>query len=106
MVTDAEDQASETQAEFDLVCAAAPIADKLRDHFANGGSIAEGIKLVEFLERAGIGASDRSQSRASKGMRGSRLSQYRDREVQELLDRKKRCQRDQARLERHLAQLD
>jgi hypothetical protein len=36
-MTGAEDRASETQAEFDLVCAAAPttpIAAKLRDHFA------------------------------------------------------------------------
>jgi len=77
MVTDAEDRASEKQGEFDLVCTAAPttpIAAKLRDHFANGGSIAEGIKLVELLERAGIRARDRSQSRASKGVRGSRLS--------------------------------
>jgi hypothetical protein len=75
MVTGAEAQASETQAEFDLVCArTAPIAAKLRDHFANGGTIAEGIKLVELLERAGIRASDRSQPRALKVSRGSRLS--------------------------------
>jgi hypothetical protein len=77
MVTGAEDRASETQAVFDLICTAAPtppIAAKLRDHFANGGSIAEGIKLVEFLERTGIRARDMSQSRASKGERGSRLS--------------------------------
>jgi hypothetical protein len=77
MVTSAEDQASETQAEFDLVYTAAPttpIAAKLRDHFANGGSAAEGIRLVELLERTGIPARDRSQSRAPKVTRGSRLS--------------------------------
>jgi hypothetical protein len=75
MVTGAEGQASETQAEFDLVYIAARtalIAAKLRDHFANGGSIADGIKLVELLERAG--ASDGSQSRAPNAVRGSRLS--------------------------------
>src|SRR5437667_2824492 len=72
MVTDAEGQ---TQAEFNLLCArTAPIAAKLRDHFANGGSIAEGIKLVELLERADIRASGRSQSRAAKVVRGSRLA--------------------------------
>jgi hypothetical protein len=77
MMTGAEDKASETQAEFDLVCTAAPttpIAAKLRDHFANGGSVAEGLRLVELLERAGIPARDRSQSRAPKVIRGSRLS--------------------------------
>jgi len=77
MVTSAEDQASETQTEFDLVYTAAPttpIAAKLRDHFANGGSAAEGIRLVELLERTGIPARDRSQSRAPKATRGSRLS--------------------------------
>jgi hypothetical protein len=75
MVNTAEAQASKTQAEFDLVCArTAPIAAKLRDHFANGGSIAEGIQLVELLERAGMRASDRSRSRAPKVVRGSRLS--------------------------------
>jgi len=65
------------KAELDLACiaaATAPIAAKLRDHFANGGSIADGIKLVELLERAGIRASHRSQSGALKVVRGSRLA--------------------------------
>jgi hypothetical protein len=77
MVTGAEGLPSGTQTELDLVCIAArtaPIAAKLRDHFTNGGSIADGIKLVELLERAGIHASDRSQSRAPKVVRGSRLA--------------------------------
>jgi hypothetical protein len=77
MVTGAEGQASGTQTELDLICIAArmaPIAAKLRDHFANGGSIAEGIELVELLERAGVRAGDRSQSRAPKVVRGSRLA--------------------------------
>jgi hypothetical protein len=77
MMTGAEGLPSGTQAEFDVVCIdarTAPIADKLRDHFANGGSIADGIKLVALLERAGVRASDRSQSGALKVVRGSRLT--------------------------------
>jgi hypothetical protein len=77
MVTGAESLPSATQTELDLVyidARTAPIAAKLRDHFANGGSIADGIKLVELLERAGIRAGERSQFRAPKVVRGSRLA--------------------------------
>jgi hypothetical protein len=77
MLTGTEGSPSGLQAKLDLACIdarTAPIAAKLRDHFANGGSIADGIKLVELLERAGIRASDRSQSRALKAVRGSRLA--------------------------------
>jgi hypothetical protein len=73
-MTGAEGLSSGTQTELDLAARTAPIAARLRDHFANGGSIADGIKLVEFLERAGNRASDRSQSRVPKVVRGSRLS--------------------------------
>src|SRR5262245_59779388 len=77
MVTDPERLPSGTQSEVDLVCIdarTAPIAAQLRNHFANGGSVADGIKLVELLERAGIRTSHRSQFGALKVARGSRLA--------------------------------
>jgi len=51
------------------------IAAELHRHFSIGGSIADGIRLVELLERAGGWASSASKPRASTAERGSRLSQ-------------------------------
>jgi hypothetical protein len=50
-----------------------PIAAELHRHFAEGGSISEGIKLAEVLERAQSRSLIASKSRTSEGQRGSRL---------------------------------
>jgi hypothetical protein len=48
-----------------------PIAAKLQEHFARGGSVVDGVRLVESLECAALTV--KSRAKESSG-RGTRLS--------------------------------
>jgi hypothetical protein len=103
------------------------IAAELHRHFTEGGSISDGIKLVEVLERAETRSFIAPRSRISEAKRGSRLpADWRpsSAEISFAVDRgmagarpisrlrnsgtigqeRRRC--DEARLERNLAELD
>jgi hypothetical protein len=49
-----------------------PIAMELHDHFARGGSVADGVRLVEVLERNGRAVTSSKSKKSAE--RGTRLS--------------------------------
>jgi len=51
-----------------------PIAVKLQGHFARGGSVADGVRLVEELERGGRPVTSNASREKRSAERGTRLS--------------------------------